>query len=162
MNTEPDRCVEDCGESGRCTRPGTKCPVCGEKPTVTELIDYVGFCGLPAREGDAPVLREVSAFEVHARRQRGEDFLLLDVRDPDEYERARIEGSTLIPVGELGDRLDEIAEHRGGPVVVHCHHGPRSRRACELLIENGFTQVEEMAGGIEAWSLTVDPDVPRY
>ena len=77
-------------------------------------------------------------------------------------ERARVEGSTLIPVAELGNRLDEIVEHRSGPVVVHCHHGPRSRRACELLIENGFTQVEEMAGGIEAWSLTVDPSVPRY
>ncbi len=143
-------------------RKDPKCPVCGEKPTVTELIDYVGFCGLPAREGEAPVVRGVSAFEVQVRRKRGEDFLLLDVRDRDEYDRARLEGSTLIPVGELGDRLDEIAEHRSGPVVVHCHHGPRSRRACELLIENGFTQVEEMAGGIEAWSLTVDPDVPRY
>ena len=143
-------------------RKDPKCPACGEKPTVTELIDYVGFCGLPAREGEAPVVRGVSAFEVQVRRKRGEDFLLLDVRDRDEYDRARVEGSTLIPVGELGDRLDEIAEHRGGPVVVHCHHGPRSRRACELLIENGFTQVEEMAGGIEAWSVTVDPDVPRY
>ena len=143
-------------------RKDPKCPACGEKPTLTELIDYAGFCGLPAREGDAPVVRVVSAFEVHARRRRSKDLLLLDVRDPDEYERARIEGSTLIPVGELGDRLDEIAGHRSGPVVVHCHHGPRSRRACELLIENGFTGVEEMAGGIEAWSVTVDPDVPRY
>jgi rhodanese-related sulfurtransferase len=107
-------------------------------------------------------VRSVSAADVHVRRQRGEDFLLLDVRDRDEHERARVEGSTLIPVGELVDRLDEIAEHRSGPVVVHCHHGPRSRRACELLIENGFTRVEEMAGGIEAWSVTVDPDVPRY
>ena len=143
-------------------RKDPKCPACGEKPTVTELIDYVGFCGLPAREGDAPVVPVVSASEVHARRQRSEGFLLLDVRDPDEYERARIEGSRLIPVGELADRLYEIAEHRSGPVVVHCHHGPRSRRACEVLIENGFTGVEEMAGGIEAWSITVDPDVPRY
>jgi adenylyltransferase/sulfurtransferase len=143
-------------------RKDPKCPACGEKPTLTELIDYAGFCGLPAREGDAPVVRVVSAFEVHARRRRSKDLLLLDVRDPDEYERARIEGSTLIPVGELGDRLDEIAGYRSGPVVVHCHHGPRSRRACELLIENGFTEVEEMAGGIEAWSVTVDPDVPRY
>jgi len=143
-------------------RKDPKCPVCGEQPTVTELIDYEGFCGLPAQQGKAPVVRVVSAFEVHARRQRSEELLLLDVRDPDEYDRARIEGSTLIPIGELADRLDEIAGYRSGSVVVHCHHGPRSRRACELLIENGFAEVEEMAGGIEAWSVTVDPDVPRY
>ena len=99
---------------------------------------------------------------MQARRGRGEALLLLDVRDPEECDRARIEGATPIPVGELSQRLQEIDAHRNRPVVVHCHHGPRSRRACELLLENGFTQVEEMSGGIEAWSLTVDPGVPRY
>lgn len=143
-------------------RKDPKCPACGENPTLTELIDYAGFCGLPAREGEAPAAPTVSAAEVQARRGRGEALLLLDVRDPEECDRARIEGATPIPVGELSQRLQEIDAHRNRPVVVHCHHGPRSRRACELLLENGFTQVEEMSGGIEAWSLTVDPGVPRY
>jgi rhodanese-related sulfurtransferase len=141
-----------------------KCPICGDEPTVTELIDYAGFCGLgPARAAEGRgVPRPVSAFEVHRRRARGEEFLLLDVRGADEFERARIDGSRLIPVDELPDRLDEIAEFRDRPVVVHCHHGPRSRRAAELLLDRGFASVEELTGGIEAWSVTVDPDVPRY
>ena len=96
------------------------------------------------------------------RRDRGDAFLLLDVRDPDEYARAHIEGATLVPLAELENRLDELADWREGPVVVHCHHGPRSARACEILLESGFRRVEDMAGGIEAWSLTVDPAVPRY
>ena len=144
-------------------RKDPKCPVCGDDPTVTELIDYVGFCGLPAREESGPAeARPVSAFEVSSRLARGDDLLLLDVRDPDEFERARIEGAMLIPVSELADRLGEIEAYRDRPIVVHCHHGPRSRRACELLIDKGFSGVEELTGGIEAWSVTVDPEVPRY
>ncbi len=143
-------------------RKDPKCPVCGEHPTVTELVDYEGFCGLPAREGEAPTARSVSAFEVERRRARGEDLLLLDVRSPEEFERARIEGATLIPVGELEGRIEELSAYRDRPVVVHCHHGSRSRRACELLGARGFSKVEDLAGGIEAWSLTVDPGVPRY
>ncbi len=143
-------------------RKDPKCPVCGEEPSVTELIDYEGFCGLPAREGEEIEAPPVSAFEVQRRRARGDDFLLLDVRGPDEYQKAHIEGSTLIPVDVLEGRLDEIAGFRGRPVVVHCHHGPRSRRAAKLLLANGFERVEELTGGIEAWSVTVDPEVPRY
>jgi len=144
-------------------RKDPACPACGENPTVTELIDYVGFCGLPAREASGPLkARPVSAFEVHRRLARGEDLLLLDVRGSDEFARAHIEGATLIPVNELPSRLGEIDAHRDRPVVVHCHHGPRSRRACDLLIEKGFSRVEELTGGIEAWSVTVDPEVPRY
>jgi adenylyltransferase/sulfurtransferase len=137
--------------------------VCGDAPTITELIDYEGFCGLPAREGETPRLGvPVSAFDVHRRRTRGEEMLLLDVRGPDEFQKAHIEGATLIPVDELGDRVEEIAEFRNRVVVVHCHHGPRSRRACQLLQEHGFLRIEELTGGIEAWSITVDPDIPRY
>ena len=145
-------------------RKDPKCPVCGEDPTVTELIDYQGFCGLPSStDGDRDAeLVEVSAFAVNLRRSRGEDLFLLDVRDEDEFERARIEGATLIPVDELGDRIHELADWTRRNVVVHCHHGPRSQRAVKLLLEHGFAHVESMAGGIEAWSLTVDPEVPRY
>ena len=131
---------------------------------MTELIDYAGFCGLPPSRGEG-VERQplpVSAFEVHRRQARGENFLLLDVRDPEEFERARIEGSRLIPVDALADRLDEISDFRRMSVVVHCHHGPRSRRAARLLIDQGFESVEELTGGIEAWSVTVDPSVQRY
>jgi len=136
------------------------CPVCGIQPTQTGLIDYEGFCGVEASGGEP--MREISAAELHEARERDEPFLLLDVREPEEYERARIEGARLIPLGELEQRLDELAEWRGRRVIVHCHHGGRSARACELLAARGFADVHNLRGGIEAWSLTVDPGVRRY
>jgi adenylyltransferase/sulfurtransferase len=138
------------------------CPVCGEDPSVTELIDYQGFCGLEPASQAAQEILEVSAFEVDRRRASGQDLLLLDVRDPDEHERAQIGGATLVPLGELPERLPELAAWKGRSVVVICHHGPRSLRACRLLKESGFEQVENVTGGIEAWSVTVDPRIPRY
>ena len=101
-------------------------------------------------------------WQLHDLRGRGEDFLLLDVREPAEYETARIEGSTLIPLGQIEARHAELAEWRERRIVVHCHQGPRSAKACERLVVLGFERVEILAGGIEAWSLTVDPKVPRY
>ena len=142
-------------------RKDPECPVCGEKPSVTELIDYEGFCGVPAVEEESHVPQR-SAAETRALRNARGDLLLLDVRQPEEYERARIAGSLLIPLPELEDRLNEIAAWKGRPVIVHCHHGPRSERACRILREHGFERVENMSGGIEAWALTVDPSVPRY
>ncbi len=76
--------------------------------------------------------------------------------------RAHLEGARLLPLGELESRLGELAEWRERPIVVHCHHGPRSERAVRTLLDAGFRQVESLDGGIEAWSLTVDPEVPRY
>jgi molybdopterin/thiamine biosynthesis adenylyltransferase/rhodanese-related sulfurtransferase len=143
-------------------RKDPECPVCGEEPSVTELIDYEGFCGMPAVEGPARKLPSLQAVELHQRRGAGDPFLLLDVRDPDEFERAHIGGSTLIPLSELEQRIAELDDWKDRPVVVHCHHGPRSERACELLIARGFAQAQYLDGGIEAWSLTVDPDVERY
>jgi sulfur-carrier protein adenylyltransferase/sulfurtransferase len=137
------------------------CPVCGESPSVKELIDYDGFCGVPAPRGGGAV-SVVPASEVHARRTRGERMLLLDVRTPEEAARARIEGSVLIPLAELEARLPELAGWRGMPVVALCHHGGRSARACELLRQAGFSDISNLQGGIDAWSLTVDPAVPRY
>jgi len=136
------------------------CPVCGEHPTVTELIDYEGFCGVP--QPTEAALPEISAAELHVLRQRGEPHLLLDVREPAEWETARIEGATLVPLGALPMRLAELAEWKDRRVVAQCHHGARSARACEILREAGFTHVENLVGGIDAWSLTVDPGVPRY
>jgi adenylyltransferase/sulfurtransferase len=137
-----------------------KCPVCGDQPTVTELIDYQGFCGITG-EGEAEIA-ELSAAALHAMQARDDDFLLLDVREPDEFMRARLEGSKLIPLGELEDRLAEIRDWKERPVVVHCHHGGRSAKACKLLGDAGFNRVTNLTGGIEAWSLTVDADIPRY
>ncbi len=139
-----------------------QCPVCGESPTVTELIDYEGFCGMPAREASEPELASVRAVELRARLDRGEDLLLLDVRNPDEFEKASLPAARLLPLTELGERIEELAEWRARPVVVHCHHGGRSAEACRLLIDSGFELVENLDGGIEAWSLTVDGSVPRY
>ena len=84
------------------------------------------------------------------------------MRDADEIETARIEGACWIPLKELPARVEELSEWKGTPVVVHCHHGPRSARASELLRADGFGDVRSLAGGIEAWSLTVDPAVSRY
>ena len=137
-----------------------KCPVCGDQPTVTELIDYQGFCGI-TDEAEAEIV-ELSAAAVHAMQARDDDFLLLDVRQPDELMRARIEGSKLIPLGELEARITEIRDWKERPVVVHCHHGGRSAKACKLLGDAGFIRVTNLTGGIEAWSLTVDADIPRY
>ncbi|HXV37028.1 MAG TPA: molybdopterin-synthase adenylyltransferase MoeB [Myxococcota bacterium] len=137
-----------------------KCPLCGERPSITELIDYAGFCGVP--DATATEVAEISAAAVNAMKTRGDDFLLLDVREPGEFMRARIEGSTLIPLGELEERLAELRDWREKLVVVHCHHGGRSAKACGLLGRAGFVRATNLTGGIEAWSLTVDADVPRY
>ena len=138
------------------------CPVCGEHPTVTELIDYEGFCGVAPRSTDEMVVAQVSASEVAGRMKQGETLLLVDVRDSEELERAQIADSRWIPLAELDDRLSELEGWKDRPLVVHCHKGGRSARACEQLMAAGFNQVENLDGGIEAWSLTVDAEVPRY
>jgi adenylyltransferase/sulfurtransferase len=138
----------------------THCPVCGVQPSSTELIDYEGFCGGSAAGGEA--MQEVSAADVQAARERGDEFLLLDVREPSEWETARIEGAQLLPLGQLEARISELDDWRARRVVVHCHHGGRSANACGVLEAAGFRDVANLAGGIEAWSLTVDPAVPRY
>jgi len=139
------------------------CPVCGENPTLRELIDYEGFCGMPAREGEATdEIRQCSASAYDVRRRGGETILLLDVREAGEVETARIEGSRWIPLAELEARIGELIPAKDGTIVVHCHHGGRSEKAVRLLLERGFAGAENLDGGIEAWSLTVDAAVPRY
>jgi len=112
---------------------------------------------------DVPI--EVSVQEVAQRLQDASPenrFILLDVRQPDEYQTAKIEGSRLIPMGELRDRLSELEPHRDDPIVVHCHHGGRSLQVTEALRAAGFAHVQNMTGGIDQWSLQIDPSVPRY
>lgn len=137
------------------------CPLCSEKPSITELVDYEGFCGVPAVE-EAPAFGEVSATEVKARLGAGDDFLLLDVRRVDEYETCKIEGSRLIPLDELEARTVELGDWKERRIIVHCHKGGRSAKACALLCDAGFADVSNLVGGIDAWSLTIDPEVPRY
>ena len=138
------------------------CVVCGEKPTITAPIDYAAFCAARADESAEQRIPEVSPVALRARLDAGEALLLLDVREPFEAERARIPGARLIPLGGLAAALAELEPWRERPVVVHCQSGGRSRRACQLLRSKGFRQVENLAGGIEAWSLAVDPEIKRY
>ena len=94
--------------------------------------------------------------------QADHDFLLLDVREPSEYETAKISGSLLIPMGELGERISELEEHRDRLIIVHCHHGGRSMQVTQALRNHGFEKVQNMAGGIDQWSQQIDQGVPRY
>ncbi len=106
---------------------------------------------------------EVSVKDVKAMLDRREDFLLLDVRQPQEFAISRIEGASLIPLADLGARMEEVlslADDR--PVVIHCHHGGRSLTAVAALKKVGVENARSMAGGIDAWSVLVDPTVPRY
>jgi rhodanese-related sulfurtransferase len=105
---------------------------------------------------------EVSAAEVKARLERGERFLLLDVREQDEYDTARIAEATLMPMSQIAERVGEISAWKTKPIVTHCHKGVRSMRVANWLAAQGFENVHSMAGGIDAWSLEVDPSVVRY
>jgi len=134
------------------------CPVCGARPTVTELIDYQAFCGIgaePSYEG-----AEVTAQELRDEWQRNPDLLVVDVREPHEHEIAHIDGAVLMPLGELPDRLGELDGHR--EIVTHCHHGARSLKALEILKAAGFSKVRSLRGGIDAWAVNVDTRLPRY
>jgi len=137
-------------------RRDPQCPVCGENPTIFSPIDYEQFCGA-SDEGAIP---EMSPHELKRRMDAGEPFELIDVREPFEYEIARIDGATLIPLGEITDRLDELSDEQ--PIVVHCHSGKRSAQAVGLLQQHGFTKVYNLEGGIDAWSDQIDPNVPKY
>ncbi len=100
--------------------------------------------------------------QINARLEAAEELLLIDVREPFEFELAHIEGARLIPLGQVEGALGSLEDWRERPIVIHCHHGPRSRQACQLLISMGFSRVENLDGGIAAWSEEVDPRVPRY
>jgi sulfur-carrier protein adenylyltransferase/sulfurtransferase len=140
------------------------CPVCGDRPTVTALIDYNEFCGVPADEKKRafePEL-EIHAAELHRRLLNDEELLLLDVREPTEWQICHIKGAELIPVGELPMRWQEIAEHKDRPIVTYCHKGVRSLRALRHLQGAGFTNVKSLHGGVDAWASDIDPDMARY
>jgi adenylyltransferase/sulfurtransferase len=137
-------------------RKDPECPVCGENPTLKELIDYEEFCGVNRVE-PPPVVPEVLAKDLAGELDR---VLLIDVRDAHELEIASIPGANHIPLEDFQDRVAEI--DRDADVVIHCRSGIRSARATKILIDAGHERVRNLKGGILAWADEVDPSVPKY
>jgi molybdopterin/thiamine biosynthesis adenylyltransferase/rhodanese-related sulfurtransferase len=135
-------------------RRDPECPVCGENPTITTPVDYQQFCGLPSN------VPAISVYDLHHQQQNQIPHFLLDVREPDEFATARIPNSTLIPLNQLPDRLNELP--RDLPIIVYCKSGRRSAQAVDQLLHSGFSQVQNLSGGILAWSRDIDPSVPTY
>lgn len=140
-----------------------ECPMCGDNPTIKALIDYEQFCGMRGEEAGAVQVEsdfETTVQEVKARRDRGDDFDILDVRNLEEWNICRIDGATLIPLAELPARMGEL--DRGRDIVVHCKGGVRSAKAVGLLREAGFTKVRNVSGGILEWARAIEPSMPTY
>ena len=134
-----------------------ECVVCGPHPTVTQLIDYEAFCGVgapPVADGD------ISASEANVARGRDRSIVLLDVREPFEWDIVHVDGARHVPLRDLPGRLRELDGH--AEVLVYCHHGVRSRQAAELLRAAGFSKARSVRGGIDAWAVEVDPRLTRY
>ena len=140
-------------------RKSPDCPICGPNRTIHQLIDYHQFCGVP-QQAAAPSATEIEPVEVKAKLDRGDKFVLVDVREPHEYKIANIFSSILIPLGDVPKRLGELDPN--AQIVVHCKGGTRSAKAQGILREAGFKNVLNMKGGILAWSDKVDPAVPKY
>ena len=151
-------------------RKDPNCPICGENATIKELIDYEEFCGIgrgelgqeetTQREESEEDAMEITIDQFKEMRDNGNNVVVLDVREYHEYDICNIEGSVLIPLGEIADRIDELNED--DEIIVHCHHGGRSMKATQFLKDKGFKNVKNLAGGIDAWAEKYDPDMPRY
>ena len=144
-------------------RRDPKCPICGENPTITELIDYEQFCGIPqaaAEEAAEEPIPEISVQELKRKLDAKEKFELVDVREQFEYDICRIPGSKLIPLGELPSRMSELDS--ADEIVLQCKSGARSAKALKLLREAGFSKLNNLEGGIAAWADEVDPSMPKY
>ena len=147
-----------------------ECPVCGDDPSVTELIDYEAFCGIDSDASsngsaddvsDDDKVPEISVHDLKQRRDAGTAPFVLDVREPYEADIASIGADQLIPVDQLAERLDELEAGKDEEIVVHCRSGGRSAKATELLRRKGYN-ASNLAGGVLAWSDEIDPDVPQY
>ncbi len=138
------------------------CAVCGPNPTVTALIDYEAFCGIRGAEGevDDAGIPAISVDEFHRRRQAGEAFTLLDVREPFETEIVQIPGAVTFPLSQLPARLHELDTAR--TYTLSCHHGTRSVQAYVAMRRAGFGKLQVLSGGVDAWALRIDPTLPRY
>ena len=144
------------------------CPMCGENPTITELIDYEDFCGVAVHESGSTLhhdeadrgMTQWSVQEVKACLTSGDEVVLVDVREPFELRLSWIDEAVNIPMSQMQARWQEIPRDRR--VIVFCHHGIRSRNLIAQLQTMGYSNLIDMIGGIDAWSLMVDPAVPRY
>jgi molybdopterin/thiamine biosynthesis adenylyltransferase/rhodanese-related sulfurtransferase/molybdopterin converting factor small subunit len=142
-------------------RKNPECPICGANPTIRELIDYQEFCGVrPHEEVNVGAEFEITPAELKAKMDRGDEFVLIDVREPEEYAICRIQGSKLIPRATLPERLHELSS--ADEIVVHCKSGVRSGMAVDFLKQAGYRKVKNLVGGILRWSDDVDPTVPKY
>ena len=137
-------------------RKNPSCLVCSSRPEITKLIDYNEFCGIQKTSDVA----SVSAIELKKELDSGKHIVIVDVREPHEYDIAKIPGTKLVPLGELPERVSELDS--ADEIVMQCHTGARSARATEFLRGIGFKKVRNLDGGIEAWSIEVDPSIPRY
>jgi adenylyltransferase/sulfurtransferase len=141
-------------------RKDPRCPVCGEHPTIRELLDYDVTCGVGETVAPAATDGHLDVRALKQRHDAGDRPLLMDVRTPQEWEICRLEGAILIPLQELPSRLDELDRER--EIVVYCHVGVRSAMAVDFLRGKGFTAARNLEGGINAWAIHVDPTTPRY
>ncbi len=140
-----------------------RCKVCGPDPEVTALIDYEAFCGAPGHAAEAGAAGggyDITAADLAAELGTGKPLRLLDVREPHELQISHIAGATLIPLGQLAQRLAEL--DRAEEMVVFCKAGVRSARALEVLLSAGFRKVRHLQGGVNAWAEAVDPSQPVY
>src|SRR5580658_5275443 len=147
-------------------RRNPDCPVCGDHPTITKLIDYHQFCGVPS-PNQAPAAQEnkmnegdIDVIELKEKLDRKDNFVLIDVREPHEYKICNIPGAKLIPLGEFPQHVGEFSPD--DDIVIHCRSGMRSGKACNILRAAGFQHVRNVVGGILAWSDQVDPSMPKY
>lgn len=144
-------------------RKNPNCKVCGDNPEVTELIDYEEFCGVPMHDhgresaGDE---WDITVTELAEKMRNGGNLRLIDVREPHEQRIANIDGSELIPLGQLASRMSELDSSE--EIVLYCKEGPRSTRALELLASAGFRKIKNLKGGINAWAKEIDPSLPIY
>ncbi len=144
-------------------RRNPECPLCGDNPTIHELIDYQQFCGIPQHQPEPENTvneTEIDVVALKARIDKGDKFVFIDVREPNEYQIAKIPGTTLMPLGDfpkLAAGLNPADE-----IIIHCKMGGRSGKACDYLRQQGFKKVLNVKGGITAWSQKVDPSVPQY
>ncbi len=145
-------------------RKNPNCLVCGDNPTVTQLIDYEQFCGVtPELEPNVDLSEdsgEITPAELKSVLDTGEKLTILDVREPHEYEISSLPNSILIPLGQLPSRMNEL--NRQDNIVVHCKMGGRSAKAVEFMKQAGFNQVKNLTGGINRWAEEIDPSLPRY
>ncbi|MBI5707353.1 MAG: ThiF family adenylyltransferase [Armatimonadetes bacterium] len=142
-------------------RRDPNCPVCGDHPMVTKLVDYHSFCGVPGHGVNQALYEdEIEPTALRAMAKKGDRYVLIDVREPHEYEINRIEGSKLIPLRDLPERVSELDS--ADEIVVHCLVGQRSAEACQFLKTAGFKKVRNLRGGIRKWIDDVEPDMVRY